>query len=105
MILLHHPEVELSRALLAALPQGAQVIEGAGGHAISAYPSVVVEVPAYAETRPAYNEAGELIGMADCTVPGHAEVLRLPASWQAVDSYLAFALARAAASPPLPGGE
>lgn len=104
MKLLHHPEVELSRALLAALPQGAQVVVGDGGHPVSAYPSVVVDVPAYVEKRPAFNEAGELTGMEDFLVPGHEEVLRLPASWQAVDSYLAFALARAAASPP-PGGE
>lgn len=95
MKLLHSNEAELSRALLASLPEGAEVIEGDGGYAVSAYPSVVVMVPAYTEKRPAFNEAGEMIGMEDFTVPTHEELLRMPASWDAVNSYVAFVEARA----------
>ena len=92
MKFLHHPESELSRALL---PEGVEVIEGDGGYAVSAYPSVVVTVPAYIERRPAFNEQGELTGMEDFTVPTHEEVLRMPASWDAVQSYVAYVEARA----------
>lgn len=95
MKLLHNNEVELSRNLLAALPEGVEVIEGDGGYPVSAYPSVVVDVPAYIEKRPAFNEAGELTGMEDFTVPTHEELLRMPASWEAVNSYVAFVEARA----------
>ncbi len=99
MKLLHSNEAELSRALLACLPEGAEVIEGDGGYAVSAYPSVVIDVPAYAEDRPRFGPEGEFLGMARVDVPGGEEVLRLPASWEAVTSYLAFVQARAAANP------
>ena len=100
MKLLHNNEVELSRTLLADLPVGVEVIEGSGGYAVSAYPSVVVDVPAYSEERPSLGPEGQFLGMARVEVPAHEEVLRLPASWEAVASYMAFAQARAAASPP-----
>ena len=92
MKLLHHNEVELSRTLLATLPEGVEVIEGDGGYAVSAYPSVVVTIPAYIEKRQAFNAAGELIGTEDFTVPTHEEVLRLPASWAEVQQYLDYYL-------------
>lgn len=95
MKLLHSNEVELSRALLANLPEGVEVIEGDGGYPVSAYPSVVVDVPAYSEDRPKFGPEGEFLGMASVEVPGGEEVLRLPASWQAVESYVAFVQARA----------
>jgi hypothetical protein len=95
MILLHSPEVELSRALLATMPEGCTVIEGSGGHAVSAYPSVVVDVPAYIEKRQAINEAGEMTGMEDVSIPSHEEVLRMPASWAAVQSFVDFVESRA----------
>ena len=95
MKLLHNNEVELSRELLAELPEGIEVIEGDGGYPVSAYPSVVVSVPAYIEKRLAFNEAGELTGMEDFTVPTHEELLRMPASWDAVREYLDFVQARA----------
>lgn len=100
MKLLHNNEVELSRALLANLPEGVEVIDGDGGYPVSAYPSVVVGVPAYAEDRPQFGPEGEFVGMARVDAPGGEEVLRLPASWQAVESYLAFVQARAEANPP-----
>lgn len=99
MKLLHNNEVELSRELLAALPEGVEVIEGDGGYAVSAYPSVVLDVPAYAEDRPGFGPEGQFLGMVREDAPGGEEVLRLPASWEAVASYLAFVQARAQANP------
>lgn len=95
MKLLHNNEVELSRALLANLPEGVEVIEGDGGYPVSAYPSVVISVPAYIEKRPAYDADGNLIGVEDVSVDGHEEVLRSPASWEAVASVVAYYEARA----------
>lgn len=100
MILLHHPEVELSRNLLAMLPEGCTVIEGAGDYSVSAYPSVVVDVPAYSEDRPQFGPDGEFVGMAAETIPAHQELLRMPASWGAVDSFVAFAESRTQLSQP-----
>jgi hypothetical protein len=99
MILLHNNEAELSRALLASLPEGVEVVEGDGGYPVSAYPSVVVDVPAYAEDRPGFGPEGEFLGMVRVGVPAHQETLRLPASWAAVDGFAAFAAARAAQNP------
>lgn len=101
MILLHHPEVELSRDLLAQLPEGAEVIEGAGEYAVSAFPSVVVDVPTYTEDRPAFGPDGEFMGMETAIIEAHQELLRMPASWDAVESFLAFVEVRAAANPPV----
>lgn len=94
MKLLHNNEVELSRNLLANLPEGVEVIEGSGGYAVSAYPSVVVDVPGYSEDRPLFGPQGEFLGMGPVDVPAREELLRLPASWEAVASYVAFAQAR-----------
>lgn len=108
MILLHHPEVELSRTLLAALPEGATALdcstglpEGYGGPQPSAYPSVVVDVPAYMADVPKVDELGGLLGMDRVAVPAHQEALRMPANWAAVASYVAYVTARAAANPPV----
>lgn len=107
MILLHHPEVELSRTLLAALPPGSTSLdcslglpEGYDGPQPSAYPSVVVDVPAYMADVQRVDEQGGLLGMDRVVVPAHQEALRMPASWEAVESYLAYAQARAVANPP-----
>lgn len=100
MKLLHNNEVELSRALLANLPEGVEVIEGDGGYAVSAYPSVVVDVPAYAEDRPSYGPEGEFLGMEHIDVAGGEEVLRMPAGWDAVASFVVFVQSRAQANPP-----
>jgi len=110
MILLHHPEVELSRTLLATLPEGCGCVDwtsatqreeymALGGLSPSAFPSVIVDVPAYAEDRPQFGPDGEFLGMAAVTVPAHQEALRLPASWAAVASFTASAAARALLRP------
>lgn len=106
MILLHHPEVELSRTLLAALPAGAAVLDcSAGlpesytGPQPSAYPSVVVAVPAYMADQPSYDADGGLLGMTRVEVPEYQEALRMPATWAAVAEYAAFVAARATANP------
>jgi len=106
MILLHHPESELSRALLAALPEGATPLDCSQGLPAdytgpqpSAFPSVVVDVPAYMADVPSLDADGGLLGMTKQTVPAHQEALRMPATWAAVDEYNAFCTARAAQNP------
>jgi hypothetical protein len=94
MKLLHNKEVELSRALLASLPEGVEVIEGDGGYPVSAYPSVVVWVPSYVEERMTYDAEYNITGMENVTVADHEEVLRSPASWDAVRQYLDFVQSR-----------
>ena len=113
MILVHHPEVELSRNLLAALPQGCAVVDWTDeaqradyldtiSLPPSAFPSVVVDVPAYADDRPLIGEGGEFLGMAAVVVPAHQEALRLPASWEAVESFTASGAERARLKPAVP---
>lgn len=99
MVLLHNEEVELSRVLLATKPEEVAVVEGDGGYPVSAYPSVAVTVPAYIEKRPTLNAAGEFAGIVDVEVPAHEELLRMPASWEAVQSFVDFAEARVRLSP------
>lgn len=106
MILLHHQESELSRALLASLPEGATSIDCTGGipadytgQQPSAFPSVIVDVPAYAQDVPAYDSNGGLTGMTTRAVAAHQEALRMPASWDAVSQYVAYVTERAAQSP------
>lgn len=106
MILLHHPESELSRNLLAAMPDGVTVLdcaqglpEGYTGPNPSAYPSVVVDVPAYERDVPELDALGGLLGMTRQAVPAHQEALRMPATWAAVDAYVAFVEERAQRSP------
>lgn len=106
MILLHHPEVELSRNLLAALPDDATSIDckqglpcGYNGPQPSAFPSVVVGVPAYSMDTLLSGEDGAFLGMARTIVPAHQEALRLPVSWAAVQSFVDWVEARALANP------
>jgi hypothetical protein len=110
MILLHHPEVELSRALLAALPAECGCVDwtsalqreeyaALGGPSPSAFPSVIVDVPAYADDRPFFGAQGEFLGMETVTVPAHQEALRMPASWEAVASFVASVADRARLKP------
>lgn len=100
MILLHHPDVELSRVLLASVPVGVEVVEGPGGYAVSAYPSVVVPVHAYTIRCSAFNESGEFIGIEVVTVPEHEEIIRLPVSWAAVQEYVDAINSRASDTEP-----
>lgn len=97
MKLLHNKESELSRTLLATLPEGVEVIEGDGGYPVSAYPSVVIDVPACIEKRPAYDSEGNLAGVEAVSVDGHEEVLRSPASWEAVAQVMGLYQAKASA--------
>lgn len=90
MKLLHHPEVELSRALLASAPEGVEVIEGDGGYYVSAYPSVVVTIPADEYQTPVYGPDGELLGVQWTGHDEYEEVIRMPVSWEAVAEYVAF---------------
>lgn len=90
MKLLHHPEVELSRALLASAPEGVEVIEGDGGYYVSAYPSVVVTIPADEYQTPVYGPDGELLGVQWTAYDDHEEVIRMPISWEAVAEYVAL---------------
>jgi hypothetical protein len=106
MLLLHHEESELSRTLLAALPDGATSLdcsqglpEDYTGPQPSAYPSVVVDVPAYMADVPSLDADGGLLGMTTQAVAAHQEALRMPATWAAVDEYVAYVTARAAQSP------
>lgn len=107
MILLHHPESELSRALLASLPEGVEVVDWTladpsawGGPAPSAFPSVLVDVPAHAQDQPRHGPDSEFLGMARVNVPAGQELLRLPAGWAAVESFRDFVQARAETAPP-----
>ena len=99
MILIDDGNTELGRALRATLPAGVTVQSDPGVYAISAYPSVVVDVPAYMQDVPLLDEQGGFLGMQKSEVAAHAEVLRMPASWAAVEEFVAFVTARAAASP------
>ena len=65
----------------------------------SAFPSVIVDVPAYAQDVPADDANGSFTGMTTQTVPAHQEVLRMPVSWTAVEEFVAYVAARAAQSP------
>ena len=99
MILLHNEEVELSRMLLATMPEGVEVVQGDGGYGVSAYPSVVVEVPAHGLDRPLFGEDGTFLGMERAAVPAHQEAIRMPASWEAVQSFVSSVEDRARLNP------
>lgn len=90
MILLHHPEVELSRTLLTSLPEGVEFVDGDGGYLLSAYPSVVVEIPAAEYEAPMYGPDGELLGVQWTGHDAYEEVIRMPVSWEAVAQYVAL---------------
>lgn len=94
MILLHHDQSELSRSLLATLPAGAEVIDCSltpPNHSVSAYPSVVVTIPAKEFQAPQYDADGGLLGIITTGSPEHEEIIRLPNSWEAVNAYVVWA--------------
>lgn len=98
MILLHHKESELSRNLLAALPAGVTIVDCTNGiptdytgpMGVSAFPSVVVSIPANEFQAPMYGPDGELLGVQWTAYDEYEEVLRMPVSWEAVAEYVAF---------------
>jgi hypothetical protein len=105
MYLLHHNEAELSRALLGTIPDGVSVVDCTKGIPAdyvglspTAYPSVVVDIPAYMVTAQAVDESGKQVETR-CPVPAHQEELRFPESWAAVAEYVAIVTARATANP------
>ena len=110
MILVHNNHVELSRNLLASIPDGVTSIDCTNGiptedeslsilQNISAYPSVIIDVPAYSVKQTAYDENSNITGVTTTTVPAHQELLRSPLSWDAVNQYVAFVTERATESP------
>lgn len=90
MKLLHNKESELSRILLESAPEGLEIIEGSGGYPVSAYPSVVVTLPACKFEAPAYGPDGELLGIKWVTSEEFEDVIRMPVSWGAVAEYVEF---------------
>ena len=90
MKLLHNQEVELSRNLLADAPVDVEIIEGDGGYAVSAYPSVVVVLPAEEVYVPVYDSDGGLTGVELTAIDEREVVIRMPASWEAVHDYINF---------------
>lgn len=93
MKLLHHPEVELSRKLLDTLPSSVEVIDCSltqPTYPVSAYPSVVVDIPASEFQAPMYGPDGELLGVQWTAYDDHEEVIRMPISWEAVAEYVAL---------------
>jgi hypothetical protein len=56
-------------------------------------------VPAYMQDAPLTDADGGFLGMTQIVVPAHQEALRMPASWEAVAEFNAFAAQRAAANP------
>lgn len=94
MKLFHHPEVELSRKLLDTLPASVEVIDCSltqPDYPVSAYPSVVVTIPAKEFQAPQYDADGGLLGIITTGSPEHEEIIRLPASWEAVNAYVVWA--------------
>lgn len=94
MILLHHNESERSRDLLASAPAGVEVIDCTAGcpvdYPISAYPTVVVVRPAGEEYAPEYDSDGGLLGVQLTAHDEYEELIRMPASWEAVQDYLQY---------------
>lgn len=90
MKLLHNNDVELSRALLANLPGGVEVIEGDGGYHVSAYPSVVVTLSSKEVYLPVYGEDGGLLGVELTAIDEREVVIRMPSSWEAVYDYITY---------------
>lgn len=98
MILLHHKESELSRNLLATMPAGTTVVDCTNGiptdytgpMGVSAFPSVVVTIPANEFQTPVYGVDGELLGVEWTAYDEYEEALRMPISWEAVAEYVAL---------------
>lgn len=90
MKLLHFEGAELSRTLRDTLPAGVELVDGDGGYDISAYPSVVVTIPANEFQTPVYGPDGELLGVQWTAYDEHEEIIRMPVSWEAVAEYVAL---------------
>lgn len=115
MILLHDPASERSRRLFATLPAGAAALDwpdltdceraeflGLGNPRPADLPTVVLRVPAYMRDTPRFGADGAFVGMGPEVVPEHAEALRWPESWDAVQSYVRLVEDRARRRPAPP---
>lgn len=94
MILYHNQEVELSRNLFASKPEGVLVVDcstGAPDIPISAYPTVVVNLPAYNGPGQMFDAEGQFVGFGDVLIPKSTISLRCPTSWEAVQSLIDYA--------------
>ena len=99
MKLLHSIEVEASRFLYAKAPEGTVILQpGEHEYPVSAYPSVVVTIPAAEYEAPMYGPDGELLGVQWTGHDEYEEVIRMPISWEAVAEYVALK------TPPVPEG-
>lgn len=90
MILLHDTNVELSRNLLATIPEGVEVVEGSHAYPVSAYPSVVVDVPTKIVKQMSFDEDSNFVGIKDVEIVTHQDILRCPISWEAVSEYVEY---------------
>jgi hypothetical protein len=59
----------------------------------------VVEGPAHGLDRPLFGEDGTFLGMERAAVPAHQEAIRMPASWEAVQSFVSSVEDRARLNP------
>ncbi len=91
MIILHNPEDKASRDFVEQHGSGHTVLSYPDCVAqypyISAFPSVVVDVPATL----AVDEAGQPTSE---VIPAHYELVRMPETWSDVDAYLTEVTAR-----------
>lgn len=115
MIILHNPLDALSRDFVAQHGDGHTVIDwqdeaarGAflSGHtgtglSPSAFPSVLVPVPAYSFDAPTLDATGQITGYTKYDVEAHEELLRMPADWSVVEAYQVIVTKRAEDNPPV----
>ncbi len=102
MIILHNPLDALSRDFVAQHGDGNTVIDWQdetareaflAGHpdlSPSAFPSVLVEVPAYSLDAMQTNALGQITGYERINVEAHEELLRMPADWSVVEAFQAI---------------
>lgn len=102
MIILHSPFDKASRDFVEAYGEGHTVLEYPECvnqfPNISAFPSVVIEVPAY-KTEDTVGENEEF--SPGINIPNYTELLRCPANWQEVEDYISMVNQRAIDSPPV----
>lgn len=114
MYILHNSEDEASRAFIAALPEGHTVIdwyadaqaraEYEAAHPVwppSAFPSVLISVPAYSFAKAVLDDAGRITGFTRENAPAAFQLLRMPADWSVVEAYQAIVDKRAEDNPPV----
>lgn len=113
MIILHNPLDALSRDFITQHGDGNTVIdwqdEAARGVFLaehpdlspSAFPSVLIDVPAYSQDETQINALGQITGYERQDIEAHEELLRMPADWSVVEAYQAILARRAEDNPPV----